>query len=212
MRYRIHYAKEARMRFLSQRDILKFFDRALRRTGLPLKMTEGFNPRIKLSSPAPMPAGVESLDEVIEVTLTEPVPPEELHTRLSSETVEGIEIKSVEALGGARFVHPTSFEYEVELPRSSRHSEEELRRALEEEEFVDTRYINRPRSVLNLRSSVKSFSLEGNRLKLELAATDRASARLREVLSQLLSIPEDKILSLRIRKIKTNYPVREIER
>ena len=68
--YRIRFTKTGRMRFLSHHDLMRLFERALRRTGLPLRMTEGYNPHPIISFPTALGLGIESLDEVLEFDVT----------------------------------------------------------------------------------------------------------------------------------------------
>ena len=68
--YRIRFEKAERMRFLSHHDLMRLFERAFRRTGLPLRMTEGYNPHPVISFPTALALGIESLDEVVEFELS----------------------------------------------------------------------------------------------------------------------------------------------
>ncbi len=53
---RVEYEKVGRLRFLGHLDVVTTFDRALRRTELPVAYTEGFHPRAKLFFPQPLPS------------------------------------------------------------------------------------------------------------------------------------------------------------
>ena len=46
---KLKFNKDGQMRFFSQLDLVRVFERALRRADLPLYFTKGFNPRVKLS-------------------------------------------------------------------------------------------------------------------------------------------------------------------
>lgn len=69
MRIRIRFAKLGRIRFTSQRDVARLWERALRRAGLPLAYSEGFSPRPQLSFGLALPTGCESLAEYLDVFL-----------------------------------------------------------------------------------------------------------------------------------------------
>ncbi len=72
------------------------FARAFRRAELPVRMSLGFNPRPRFSLPAPLPVGIDGLDEVLEMDLIEAMPADELAQRLSAEMPDGIEILRAE--------------------------------------------------------------------------------------------------------------------
>ncbi len=69
MRIRFRFSKLGRIRFTSQRDVARMWERALRRAGLPLAYTEGFSPRPQLSFGLALPTGAESLAEYLDVAL-----------------------------------------------------------------------------------------------------------------------------------------------
>ena len=69
MRFRIRFAKLGKIRFTSQRDVARLWERALRRARLPLAYTEGFSPRPQLSFGLALPTGCESRAEYLDVAL-----------------------------------------------------------------------------------------------------------------------------------------------
>jgi radical SAM-linked protein len=69
MRIRIRFAKLGKIRFTSQRDVARMWERALRRASLPLAYSEGFSPRPQLSFGLALPTGCESLAEYLDVVL-----------------------------------------------------------------------------------------------------------------------------------------------
>jgi radical SAM-linked protein len=69
MRIRIRFAKLGKIRFTSQRDVARMWERALRRAALPLAYSEGFSPRPQLSFGLALPTGCESLAEYLDVVL-----------------------------------------------------------------------------------------------------------------------------------------------
>ncbi len=74
------------------------FARAFRRAHLPVRMSQGFNPRPRFSLPAPLSVGIEGLDEVLEIDLTQEPPADELGRSLNEQMPDGIEILGTERL------------------------------------------------------------------------------------------------------------------
>ena len=74
MRVRFRFAKVGRIRFTSQRDVARMWERALRRAALPLAYSEGFSPRPQLSFGLALPTACESLAEYLDVVLDEARP------------------------------------------------------------------------------------------------------------------------------------------
>jgi radical SAM-linked protein len=62
-----------KLKFISHLDNLRVLQRALRRTGIMAKYSEGFNPHPKLSIAYPLSLGVESIGEIAEVEVIEDI-------------------------------------------------------------------------------------------------------------------------------------------
>ena len=69
MRLRIAFSKHGKIRFTSHRDVARIWERALRRTHLPVAYSEGFTPRPKLSFGLALSTGHESNGEYLDVDL-----------------------------------------------------------------------------------------------------------------------------------------------
>ena len=75
-RLRARYSKTGKVRFTSHRDVVRMWERALRRSGLQVAWSEGYSPRPLLSFGPALPTGAESLAEYLDVTLApEPLEP-----------------------------------------------------------------------------------------------------------------------------------------
>jgi radical SAM family uncharacterized protein/radical SAM-linked protein len=71
-RHRVTFEKTGDARFLSHRNTMDVFERAVRAAGLPARYSEGFNPHMKMSMGPALPLGLESLHEVFDVEGTAP--------------------------------------------------------------------------------------------------------------------------------------------
>lgn len=68
-RLRIRYEKIGRLRFTSQRDIAKVWERVLRQARVPMKYSEGFSPHALLAFGNALPTGAASLAEYVDIRL-----------------------------------------------------------------------------------------------------------------------------------------------
>lgn len=82
------------MRFISHLDLMRLFQRAMRRAGLPIAMTEGFSPHPKMSFKRALKLGVESDNEEALFYINGWIKPEEFKERLQSQLPDGIIITS----------------------------------------------------------------------------------------------------------------------
>lgn len=91
--YRIEYSKTDKARFLSHLELIRTFIRALRRSGLPLVFSQGFNPHPKLSYGPSLGVGVAGLREYLDVDLANSVLLSEGLSSLKQQFPPGIEIR-----------------------------------------------------------------------------------------------------------------------
>lgn len=96
-RYRAAFRKIGRMKFLSHLDLLRTMSRALRRAGVSLKYSQGFNPRPIISFSPALAVGIESREEFVDFESGSPLPPS-IVDRLNGLLPEGLSFLGVEPL------------------------------------------------------------------------------------------------------------------
>lgn len=86
------FSKTGRMKFISHLDLMRLLTRAMRRAGIPVKISEGFNPHPKLSIARAIKLGLESGNEPAAVVLATPMNARDFVERLNRQLPAGIEI------------------------------------------------------------------------------------------------------------------------
>ncbi len=81
---RIKFEKRGSLKFISHLDLQRTMNSAFNRAGIPIWYTEGFNPRKKLIFALPLSLGAESVCELLDFKITEPMSSEELTERLNA--------------------------------------------------------------------------------------------------------------------------------
>jgi radical SAM-linked protein len=75
-RVRVRFTTTGKIRFTSHRDVARMWERALRRSRLPVGLSQGFSPHPLLSFGLALPTGCESLGEYLDARLEETRPEE----------------------------------------------------------------------------------------------------------------------------------------
>ncbi|HYE78626.1 MAG TPA: TIGR03936 family radical SAM-associated protein [bacterium] len=88
-------ARRGLTRFISHLDWIVLLQQAVFRARLPAALTEGFNKKLKAKYSPPLPTGVASEAEFVEIWLTEPMPPEEIKARLAPKFSQDIVLLEV---------------------------------------------------------------------------------------------------------------------
>ena len=94
-RLRIRFSRGQAVKFISHLDIMRLWQRALSRAGMPLAYSEGFKPHPRISLAAPLAVGVTSETELMDIMLSKPVSPHFFTAALSKQLPPGIEILQV---------------------------------------------------------------------------------------------------------------------
>ncbi len=129
---RLLFEKKGEAVWISHLDLMRLFQRAFKRAGLPLTHTQGYNPRPSVSIALPLSVGVASKCELLDFTLEgAPVSPEEIKERLNAVLVAGIRVQDVYE-GGEKLKNLTLLdcqvimEYDRGIPEGALHSIREL--------------------------------------------------------------------------------------
>ncbi len=98
MEIRIKFAKYDTMKFISHLEVMRYFQKAVRRSGLDVAYTEGFNPHQIMSFAAPLGVGQTSESEYFDIELHTAPSMDELVARLNAVMTDGMRILSAEIL------------------------------------------------------------------------------------------------------------------
>src|SRR5437667_8214695 len=117
---RIRFRKDGDLRFVSHHDLMRSFERMLRRAGLPFHSTNGFNPKPRLIFALSLPLGVVGCAELAELELDSIVAPGEIHERLAAQAPAGLSILHVERVDRKASAQVRCVRYHVDLPAEMR--------------------------------------------------------------------------------------------
>jgi radical SAM-linked protein len=174
---RFRFQKTGDLRLLSHHDLMRSTERLLRRADVPFKSTGGFHPTPRVVFALSLPLGVAGLDEVVEIELTEPLPPEGVRERLNRAAPSGLAFTSVRAVPMPASAVPRRVAYRLPLPADrideARESAERL--MAEPKVWVD-KFHPRPRRV-NVRPYLRDVGVNDAGLALDLWVTGQGTAR-----------------------------------
>ncbi|MBR6158662.1 MAG: TIGR03936 family radical SAM-associated protein, partial [Lachnospiraceae bacterium] len=98
MNVRIRFSKTGPLVYIGHLDVMRYFQKLIRRAQIPVAYSEGFSPHQLLSFTPPLPLGMESLGEYADVRLTGSVSTKEALQRLREQSVDDINIMSFRLL------------------------------------------------------------------------------------------------------------------
>jgi radical SAM-linked protein len=95
-RLRVTFAKGEEVKYISHLDLMRLWERALRRAEVPLLHSQGFNPRPKLSFAAPLAVGITGQREIVDVMLERPLAIKDFARAVHAQLPSGITLVEVE--------------------------------------------------------------------------------------------------------------------
>lgn len=182
---RIRFRKAGDLRLVSHHDLMRTFERLLRRAAIPFHSTSGFNPKPRLVFALSLGLGIVGADEVCELELDEELSPEDVRARLQAQAPPGLEFLEVRRIDPKVTAQVRKATYRIAVP-PERHADLSHRAAalLAAAEVLVERVRPQPRR-LDVRPYLFDFrSLPGS-LEMDLLVTPTGTARPDELLELL---------------------------
>jgi radical SAM-linked protein len=98
-RLRITFTRGDELKYITPLDMMRFWERALRRAGLPVAYSEGFTPHPQISLATPLAVGTTSEAELMDVYLSEHVPSKRFLSQLAKQLPAGVTAVAAEEVG-----------------------------------------------------------------------------------------------------------------
>ncbi|MBI4302264.1 MAG: DUF2344 domain-containing protein [Chloroflexi bacterium] len=98
-RLRVTFTRGEEVKYISHLDLMRLWERALRRAAVPLAYSQGHSPHPHRSLSAPLPVGVTSEGELMDLLLKRRVSPHFFMSEVSQQLPQGIEIRGIQELG-----------------------------------------------------------------------------------------------------------------
>lgn len=98
MKLRIKFSKKGPLRFIGHLDIMRYFQKAIRRSDIDIAYSTGFSPHQIMSFAAPLGVGVESEGEYFDIEANSVTTAEDMIARLNAEMAEGMTITGMRIL------------------------------------------------------------------------------------------------------------------
>lgn len=95
-RVRVTFSKDGPLRWVAHLDLMRTWERTIRRATLPLSYTQGFSPHPRIALAAPLPVGVSGANELIDLWLEEDISTSEVAKLLTGAVAPGLTVLAVE--------------------------------------------------------------------------------------------------------------------
>ena len=119
MKVRVKFSKSGSVKFLGHLDTMRYFQKAVRRAGIPIAFSSGFRPHMIISFAAPLSVGVTSDGEYFDMELSEKMASRELVERFNGAMAPGFQVLSARKVPEGKKYNAMSMtaaaDYEISL-------------------------------------------------------------------------------------------------
>lgn len=177
MRMALEFQKSGAAKYISHLDLQRAFSRAIRRSGLPVALSKGFNPHFIVSFASALALGIESECECAEIALECGVSPDEFFEAMKRALPPGLEAKRAAVIRDgapklAASVREAEYAayYKAEYP-------DRIKSAVCDIMDADAVRISKGGKETDIKSMIFSLAFEGDVLIMRLAAAPSGSLR-----------------------------------
>ncbi len=215
MKARIKFRKYGVLKFLGHLDVMRFFQKAMRRAEIPIAFTSGYSPHMIMSFAQPLGLGFTSEGEYLDVELAEQVSSKDALARLNQTMAEGIDVVSFwqiqEDKKSSGMTILAAAEYLV-LPKEAEKSalreyncirpvfpatwEAQIGAFLAQPEIVVLKKTKRSEKEVDIRPMIYDFHMEPAGICLMLAAGSEANLKPELVMDTFLSFIKEEDMKL----------------
>ena len=183
MKARIKFRKYGVMKFIGHLDVMRYFQKVMRRADIPIAFTQGFSPHMIMSFAQPLGVGVTSDGEYFDIELKESISSAKAVEQMNKTMVEGMEVVSFVEISDDKkcsgMTIVAAAEYEVSLLESNKTSEitkditdewtEKIQKFMEQPEICILKKTKRSEKEVDIKPMIYDLKVRDNKIYMFLA-------------------------------------------
>ena len=177
MKVRIKFRKQGVMKFIGHLDVMRYFQKAIRRADIDIAYTEGFSPHMILSFASPLGVGLTSNGEYADIVIRTPISSEEAVKRLNAVMVEGMEIVSFRQIPDGKASNAMSLVAEADYTVSFREGmapegdwEDQIQEFYKKDQILITKKTKKSEKEMDLKPLIYQLKAENGQIFMSLSA------------------------------------------
>ncbi len=174
MKVRVKFRKYGVMKFIGHLDIMRYFQKAMRRASIPIAYTQGYSPHMIMSFANPLGVGLTSDGEYFDIELKEPIDSKSAVAQLNEVMVDGMEIVSFVELPenqktGMAIVAAADYYVLPKYTELSDALKEALERFVTEDSIVIVKKTKKSEREVDIRPLIYKINLEEDKIFMQVA-------------------------------------------
>ena len=176
------FEKSERLRHIGHLDIQRAVMRALRRSGLPVSYSKGFNPHILLTFASALATGAMGEKEILDVSLDAPVEADAFMTAMNAALPPDMQLSSAKALDDRHpalmaMVRAAAYDLHVMDSSAAKCCAEAMPAFLQQESIMAMRKTKSGVKECDIRPLIHSLKAEGDHLYATLTLTESTACK-----------------------------------
>lgn len=196
-RLHVTFGKYGALRYTSNLDLAKVWERTLRRAKLPLLYSQGFNTRPRIQLASALPLGITSECEILDISLKERISLNNFIETISMVSPDGLRLYAVvevpiKSPALQTLVQSADYRIQFDQDIDRERLQQRIKSILDLKNIFITKTRKNKKTAIDLRPMIHSLTLDENGdLIAHIAAGDRGNVRLEDLINELL--PEQNI-------------------
>ncbi|WP_334294023.1 TIGR03936 family radical SAM-associated protein [Lachnotalea glycerini] len=175
LKIRIKFKKEDSMKFIGHLDIMRYFQKAMRRADIDIAYSEGYSPHQIMSFASPLGVGITSDGEYIDIEIKNRISSKEAMHKLNEVMVEGIEILSFRQLpkdskNAMSIVEAADYEIKFREGYEPKLWEERLKDFFTQEEITVTKKTKKSEKEVDIKPMIYSLNVSNGKVSMQIAS------------------------------------------
>ncbi len=200
MKARIKFRKYGALRFIGHLDVMRFFQKVMRRAEIPIAFTGGYSPHMIMSFASPLGIGLTSDGEYFDIELTEAIDSKTAVKRMNEVSIEGIEIISFRKISDDKkqtgMTILAGADYLVSVRKGALTSDwkEQFSKFMSQPEIQVIKQTKRSERTVDIRALIDSWEIRDEQIYLLLAAGSSENLKpdlVMETFSKYANISDD---------------------
>ncbi len=207
LKARIKFKKNGTMKFIGHLDVMRYFQKAMRRAEIPIAFTKGFSPHMIMSFAQPLGIGLTSDGEYFDIEVDTYIDPADAVKRLNEVMVEGMEVSNFVYISDNKkqsgmtitaaadyHVYPLvsikSSEEHLEIPKDW---PEKIAEFIKQDEIIVLKKTKKSEKEVNIRAMIYDMHVDGDAVYLFLATGSEQNLKPDLVMETFLNFIEEDI-------------------
>lgn len=200
MKVRVKFEKHGAVRYIGHLDVMRFFQKTIRRAEIDIAYSQGFSPHQIMTFAQPLGVGLESNGEYMDIEVNSLVSCEDLKNRINQASVPGIQVKSVKILpddAGNAMASIAAAEYTVSFKEGRKPAvdfTEAIGKFLSQETILITKETKKGTREVDLKPGIYELSWGNDSFHMLLDASSGGNIKPIQVIEAMLRLYDAKLM------------------